>query len=229
MLSSAVLRRVAPLGVVLVLAACGSSSKDEGSTNPGTTTQPAATTDATGCTTVTAPPTKARKVAKPTAKLDAAKTYTVTMRTNCGSFTIKLATKSSPATTASFVNLVRKGFFDRTVFHRIVPGFIIQGGDPTASGLGGPGYTTIDKPPASTRYTLGLVAMAKAASDPPGSSGSQFFVVTAQDAQLPPEYAVLGTVSSGLPVVEKIGRLGDPSTEQPTETVEIQKATVAES
>ena len=137
--------------------------------------------------------------------------------------------KTSPETTASFVSLVRKGYFDRTVFHRIVPGFVIQGGDPTGSGTGGPGYTTVDPPPSSTRYTLGVAAMAKTGSEPAGSSGSQFFVVTAKDAQLPPDYAVLGKVVEGLGVVEAVGQLGDPSSGGegvPTETVEIEKATV---
>ena len=149
--------------------------------------------------------------------------------TNCGSFTIRLAVQTSPNTAASFVSLAQKGFFDHTIFHRIVPGFVIQGGDPTASGTGGPGYTTIDRPPPSTSYTLGVVAMAKAATDPPGAGGSQFFVVTAADAQLPPDYAVLGRVVRGLPVVKAIGQLGDPASGgagTPTETVEIQKATV---
>jgi peptidyl-prolyl cis-trans isomerase B (cyclophilin B) len=164
---------------------------------------------------------------KSTNALDASKTYDVRMKTNHGSFTIKLATKVSPKTTASFVRLVRKGYFDGTIFHRIVPGFIIQGGDPTASGLGGPGYTTVDKPPASTRYTHGLVAMAKSPTQPPGTSGSQFFVVTAPEAPLPPEYAVLGRVVAGLAVVDRIGRLGDPATEKPTQTVRIEKATVS--
>jgi cyclophilin family peptidyl-prolyl cis-trans isomerase len=164
---------------------------------------------------------------KPASSFDASKTYDVTMKTNHGSFTIELATKISPATTASFVRLVRKGFFNGTIFHRIVPGFIIQGGDPTASGLGGPGYTTVDKPPASTRYTHGLVAMAKSPTQPPGTSGSQFFIVTARDAGLPPEYAVLGKVVAGLAVVDRIGRLGDPATEKPTKTVRIEKATVS--
>jgi cyclophilin family peptidyl-prolyl cis-trans isomerase len=137
--------------------------------------------------------------------------------------------KTSPKTTASFVSLARRGYFDGTIFHRIVPGFVIQGGDPTASGLGGPGYTTVDRPPASTRYTLGLAAMAKAGNQPAGAGGSQFFVVTAQDAQLPPDYAVLGEVVKGLPVVERIGQLGDPASGgqgTPTEVVEIEKATV---
>ena len=78
--------------------------------------------------------------------------------TNCGDFTITLDPKASPKTTASFVALARKGFFDGTVFHRIVPGFVIQGGDPTATGTGGPGYQTVDTPAPSTRYPLGTVA-----------------------------------------------------------------------
>ena len=137
--------------------------------------------------------------------------------------------KTSPATAASFASLVQKGFFTGTIFHRIVPGFIIQGGDPTGSGSGGPGYSTVDIPPASTRYTLGVVAMAKTGAEPPGTSGSQFFVVTTQDAQLPPDYAVLGNVVDGQAVVDKIGQLGDPSSGGqgvPTETVEIEKATL---
>jgi peptidyl-prolyl cis-trans isomerase B (cyclophilin B) len=208
------------LAVVVVLgsAACG-GGKSASSTS----------TDASGCTSVTPPAGKARQAAKPTARLDPSKSYDVRFRTNCGSFTIRLAVKTSPETTASFLSLVKKGYFDGTVFHRIVPGFVIQGGDPTGSGTGGPGYTTVDPPPASTRYTLGLAAMAKAGSEPAGSSGSQFFVVTAKDAQLPPDYAVLGKVVKGLAVVEAVGQLGDPSSGSegvPTETVEIEKATV---
>jgi cyclophilin family peptidyl-prolyl cis-trans isomerase len=161
--------------------------------------------------------------------LDARKSYSVTLKTNCGSFTFALDVKHSPHVAASFVALVRAHFFDRTVFHRIVPGFVIQGGDPTASGTGGPGYETHDRVPASARYTLGVVAMAKTAADPAGTSGSQFFVVTAADAQLPPEYALLGKVTKGLSVVQAIGRLGDPATEQPTQVVEILEASVRSS
>ena len=178
-----------------------------------------------GCTDVKAPPPHTRVEPKPTQSLDPAKTYDVTLQTNCGSFTVRLATKTSPATTASFVSLVRKKFFDGTVFHRIVPGFVIQGGDPTGTGSGGPGYLTVDKPPASTRYTHGLVAMAKTQRQPPGTSGSQFFVMTAS-SPLPPDYAVLGKVVRGLDVVDRIGKLGDAN-EQPTQTVEIEHATVS--
>ena len=135
------------------------------------------------------------------------------MTTNCGEFTIALDPAASPNTVASFVALAEDGFFDDTVFHRIVPGFVIQGGDPTATGTGGPGYQTVDPPAPSTQYPFGTVAMAKCAAEAPGTSGSQFFVVTAPDAQLPPEYAVIGTVTEGSDVVMKIGTLGDPSTE----------------
>ena len=207
------------LAAALVASAAGCGGSKHASTS----------TDESGCASVTPPAANARQVAKPTARLDPAKTYDVRLRTNCGSFTIRLAVKTSPATTASFVSLVKKGFFDGTVFHRIVPGFVIQGGDPTGSGAGGPGYTTVDPPPSSTRYRLGVVAMAKTGSEPAGSSGSQFFVVTAKDAQLPPDYAVLGKIVDGLAVVEAVGQLGDPSSGGegvPTETVEIEKATV---
>jgi len=212
-------RRLPLAALVLALAACGGGSKQAQQT----------TTDANGCIAVSAPKAHAIKEPKPTTRLVQSKTYDVTLATNCGSFTIRLAVKTSPATTASFVSLVQKGYFDHTIFHRIVPGFVIQGGDPTATGGGGPGYTTVDPPPASTRYTLGLAAMAKTATEPSGAAGSQFFVVTAADAQLPPSYAVLGQVVRGLKVVQTIGKLGDPSSGgegTPTETVEIEKATV---
>ena len=210
--------------LLLALAACGGSG---GGSKKQAAAPEQTTTDATGCRSVTPPAGKARTASKPTKPLDSAKTYDVVVTTNCGGFTIRLAVKTSPATAASFASLVQKSFFTGTVFHRIVPGFIIQGGDPTGSGAGGPGYSTVDIPPASTRYTLGVVAMAKTGSEPPGTSGSQFFVVTTQDAQLPPDYAVLGNVVKGQAVVDKIGQLGDSSSGGqgvPTEAVEIEKA-----
>jgi peptidyl-prolyl cis-trans isomerase B (cyclophilin B) len=205
--------------IALAVAGCGGSKHVTARTM----------TDATGCVSVSQPKPGNRHAPRPANRLDPANRYEVTFRTNCGSFTIRLAVKTSPRTTASFVALVRRGYFDHTIFHRIVPGFVVQAGDPTASGAGGPGYTTIDKPPPSTRYTLGVAAMAKAGTEPPGAAGSQFFVVTAQDAQLPPDYAVLGKVVRGLSVVDRIGRLGDPASGgqgTPTEIVEIEKATV---
>jgi peptidyl-prolyl cis-trans isomerase B (cyclophilin B) len=214
------MRRAAfAVAAVLLLAGCG------GSKEAATTTTTAHGTAPHGCVHVNQPTPGVRRAPKPTHALDPSKTYDVVLTTNCGVFTIRLDVKQAPKTSASFVNLVRHKFFDRTVFHRIAVGFVIQGGDPTASGLGGPGYTVVEKPPASVKYTLGVAAMAKSQDQPAGASGSQFFVVTAPDAQLPPDYALLGKVVSGLPVVERIGKLGNAN-EQPTAIVEIQKATL---
>jgi peptidyl-prolyl cis-trans isomerase B (cyclophilin B) len=157
--------------------------------------------------------------------LEEGKAYRLVVKTNKGAFTIALDTKTSPCTTASIVQLANKGFFNGTIFHRIVPDFVIQGGDPTGTGTGGPGYKTVDTPPETARYTKGVVAMAKTMDEAPGTSGSQFFVVTGADVGLPPDYAILGKVVEGLDVVERIGKLGNAN-EQPTERVEIQTATV---
>jgi peptidyl-prolyl cis-trans isomerase B (cyclophilin B) len=172
---------------------------------------------------------KSETAAGARAALDRSKTYTVTLQTNEGAFSFDLDVKDSPNTTASFAALVKRGFFDGLTFHRIAPGFVIQGGDPSGDGTGGPGYTTVDVPPSDAKYTKGVVAMAKSSAEPPGTSGSQFFVVTGAEARLLPDYALLGKVTKGLDVVEKIGRLGDPSTEQPTKKVTIEKATLSES
>jgi peptidyl-prolyl cis-trans isomerase B (cyclophilin B) len=159
------------------------------------------------------------------ADLEEGKKHSVVVETNKGSFTFELATDISPCTTAAFAGLVQKGFFDGLTFHRIVPGFVIQGGDPLGNGMGGPGYTTVDAPPQDTTYVKGLVAMAKAGNEPAGTSGSQFFVVSADGVQLPPDYAVLGQVTNGLDVVETIGELGNPSdpSGRPTEDIDIEK------
>jgi cyclophilin family peptidyl-prolyl cis-trans isomerase len=148
------------------------------------------------------------------------------MQTSEGTFAITLDQKDSPHVAASFAALVRKKYFDGTTFHRIVPGFLIQGGDPTGTGHGFPGYTVRDRPPTRTKYTAGVVAMAKTTVQPAGTAGSQFFIVTSGDLGLPPLYAVLGRVTAGMNVVEKIGRLGDVATELPTKRVVIRHATL---
>ena len=158
--------------------------------------------------------------------LDRSTAYTVGVLTNFGRFDVRLDVKDSPCTTSSFAALVRKGFFDGTRFHRIVPGFVIQGGDPTGTGKGGPGYTVQDVPPSTAAYTKGVVAMAKTPVQLAGTSGSQFFVVTGADAGLPPQYALLGAVTKGLNVVERIGRLGNPANERPTRKVVVLRMTV---
>jgi cyclophilin family peptidyl-prolyl cis-trans isomerase len=212
------LRRIAPILAVgaagFTLASCGGGN--EGAV-PGTTTLPPITTIVTEPGHVEVPPSQRKP-------LDPNKTYKVVMQTNQGTFTIKLDQKTSPHVAASFAALVRRGYFDGTIFHRIVPGFLIQGGDRTGTGRGYPGYTVVDKPPANTKYTAGLVAMAKTAVQKAGTAGSQFFIVTKGDLGLDPVYAVLGHVTGGMPVVKKIGQLGDLTTEKPTKRVVIQKA-----
>jgi peptidyl-prolyl cis-trans isomerase B (cyclophilin B) len=168
---------------------------------------------------------------KPTGRLDPAATYIVTLKTSCGDIAIRLDQKTSPRTTASFAHLARSGFYDGTVFHRIVPGFVIQGGDPTGSGTGGPGYTTRDVPPQDAAYVRGTVAMAKSPTEPPGAGGSQFFIVTGPDAGLTPDYALVGKVVKGQRVVAEIGELGDPATGgagTPLQAVVIEGAEVTE-
>ena len=216
--------------VGLVAAGCGGSSDESASADTATQAEVADTTSsAAECTDAEAPP--ARKdggATEPNERLDPEKTYDLVVETNCGTFTITLDQALAPATTASLVSLSKSGFFDDTIFHRIVPGFVIQGGDPTQTGSGGPGYQTVDEPPADAAYTKGVVAMAKTGAEAPGTSGSQFFVVTGDDVGLPPEYAVVGSVTSGLDVVELIGTQGDPATEQPTRPIVVESVTVEE-
>ena len=211
------------IAVVAMTAACG-SKKEQASLG---TTNATTTIDSDGCHPIKTPDPEKRHVPKPTAALDPAKTYDVTLVTNCGSITIRLDVKDSPKTTASFVSLVRRHYFLDTIFHRIIPGFVIQGGDPTGTGTEGPGYETVDAPPKSTRYTEGVVAMAKTQTEAAGTAGSQFFIVVGPDAEsLTPDYALLGNVTEGLDVAKRIGNFGDPTPGEPLRLVVIEKATV---
>jgi peptidyl-prolyl cis-trans isomerase B (cyclophilin B) len=208
-----VTRAVLIAALALALAGCGGDGGGDSATTPG-------------CEDVEAPaPVDGGGKTAPTEPLDPSRTWTLTFDTSCGEFVVTLDLDSAPNTAASLVSLARAGYFDDTVFHRIVPGFVIQGGDPTQSGRGGPGYSTVDTPAPGAAYTKGAVAMAKTASEPAGTAGSQFFVVTGADAGLPPLYALVGKVTSGLDVVERIGKLGDPATEQPTQPVVIDSVT----
>ena len=217
--------------LALVAAGCGDDDDDSGSTQK---TEPAASAPAEeqqgGCKEVEQPaPRDGGGEKKPKQQLDPSATYDVELQTSCGSFTIRLDQKTSPNAAASFASLARGGFFDDSIFHRIVPGFVIQGGDPTASGTGGPGYSTRDSVPADAAYEPGVVAMAKTGAEPAGTAGSQFFVVTGAGAGLTPDYALLGKVTKGMKVVQAIGELGDPSgTGTPLQSVVIEKATVNE-
>ena len=162
-------------------------------------------------------------------EFDPETTYDLVLDTNKGSFTIELDQELAPNTVKSLVKLAKDGFFDGTNFHRVVPGFVIQGGDPNGDGTGGPDYSVVDTPPSDAAYTKGVVAMAKTGAEPPGTSGSQFFVVTGADIGLPPDYALLGNVTKGIDVVEKIDKLGDPADQAgtPTKKVTIEKVTIS--
>ena len=162
-----------------------------------------------GCAQVREPDPRDVHLSRPTATLHGPATATV--ETSCGDFTIALDTRRAPRTASSFAYLARRGVYDDTSFHRIVPGFVIQGGDPTGSGTGGPGYFVDELPPRNLSYLRGVVAMAKTAVEPPGRSGSQFFVVTEPDAGLTPDYALLGQVRRGFDVVQRIEQLGTAS------------------
>jgi peptidyl-prolyl cis-trans isomerase B (cyclophilin B) len=231
-----VLRLVTLLLMLLALGVAGCGDDDDDSGDTGSSTTPAETQTGTQTETQAEKPRKPGEcveVSQPDPKPDGGEEkpteelsgdYEVTFQTNCGSFTIEMDEEVGGLSAASFVQLAEDGFYKDTFFHRIAPGFVIQGGDPTGTGTGGPGYVTKDPPPSDAQYPLGTVAMAKGGAEPPGTSGSQFFVMTG-DSGLPPDYAIVGKVSDGLDVVEAIGKLGDPA-EQPTQIVKIEKATV---
>jgi cyclophilin family peptidyl-prolyl cis-trans isomerase len=209
------------LCTVLLLAGCGG-----GDDKPASTAAAPAAARVT-CKKVAAPAPKGEQdLSKPKTQLEAGKRYDVDLQTNCGTITIRLATGRAPKTSASFANLVKRGFYDGLTFHRVVRDFVIQGGDPLGTGMGGPGYTVVEKPPADLAYTTGIVAMAKTEADPAGASGSQFFIVTAADAGLPPDYAVAGGVVRGMDVAQHIATLPVDGQDRPTSPVVIEKATL---
>ena len=186
------------VGLVIVLTRDDANDTAVGGTDGGT-----------GCAEVEAPEARGPETREaPTEPLDANPKWALVVETTCGSFTIALDPEQAPKTTASLVVLAGDGYFDDTTFHRVVPGFVVQGGDPTGSGAGGPGYTTVDVPGDGSRYVRGVVAMAKAGNEPRGAAGSQFFVVTAEDAGLPPDYAIVGEVIEGMDTIDRIEALG---------------------
>jgi cyclophilin family peptidyl-prolyl cis-trans isomerase len=207
-------RTAAAALAVLLVVGCGGGGGESTSTTAALPT---------GCSPVQAPAPKDVHLSRPTATLRGPATATV--ETSCGSFTIALDVERAPKTTSSFAYLARQGVHDDTIFHRIVPGFVIQGGDPTQTGSGGPGYFVDEPPPRNLSYTQGTVSMAKSAAEPPGRSGSQFFVVTVPDAGLTPDYALVGKVSSGFDIVQRIEHLGTPSG-VPRDPVVIRRVTI---
>jgi peptidylprolyl isomerase len=162
---------------------------------------------------------------EPPMVIDPDKRYVVTMVTSHGTMVFNLDPLAAPKAVNSFVFLARYHYFDGIVFHRIIPGFVLQGGDPTGSGSGGPGYRFADELPQKGRYQLGSLAMANAG---PNTNGSQFFVISGPDGVgLPPLYSLFGDIVSGQDVVAKIDAIGTRSG-SPKERVVIESVTVEE-
>jgi cyclophilin family peptidyl-prolyl cis-trans isomerase len=160
------------------------------------------------------------------------KTYTATIVTSCGTVVVALDAKDSPNTVNSFAYLASKGFYDGLTFHRVAKDFAVQGGDPAGTGSGGPGYSVQDNVPAGVTYTMGTVAMAKTGSEPPGTAGSQFFIVPTAGASrgYTPDYAILGHVTSGQDAVTKMNALAPASGDgPPVQPIYIEKITVTAS
>ena len=157
--------------------------------------------------------------------IDPAKRYTAEMVTSKGTIRIALDAAAAPKTVNNFVFLARYHYYEGIVFHRVIPGFVLQGGDPTGTGTGGPGYRFEDELPKPGRYELGSLAMANAGAN---TNGSQFFIISGPDGmRLPPQYSLFGKVVSGLDVVATIDGLGSRSG-QPSELVTIDSVTVTE-
>jgi len=202
------------------LAGCGGSGDEKAASTP---TAPPSPAETAGCQRVQAPQPKGEgKLPRPKERLQAGKTYVAKVVTSCGEFDITLDSKQAPRTGGSFKYLADKGFYDGLTFHRIVAGFVIQGGDPAGNGQGGPGYSVVEAPPGDLAYTKGIVAMAKTETERPGTSGSQFFIVTAEDAGLPPDYALLGKVTKGDDVVRKLDAVPAEPDGRPVEPVVIE-------
>src|SRR5487761_2695734 len=158
--------------------------------------------------------------------IDPAKNYTATMVTSKGPLGLVLDAIGAPLTVNNFVFLARWHYYDGVTFHRVIPGFVLQGGDPSGNGTGGPGYRFADELPKAGRYELGSLAMANAG---PNTNGSQFFVISGPDGvRLPPLYALFGKVVKGLDVVSTINDIGSPSG-SPRERVIIESVTITES
>jgi cyclophilin family peptidyl-prolyl cis-trans isomerase len=157
--------------------------------------------------------------------IDPGKRYTAEMVTSKGTLVIALDPVAAPATVNNFVFLARWHYYDGIVFHRIIPGFMLQGGDPEGSGRGGPGYRFNDELPAPGRYEIGSLAMANAG---PNTNGSQFFIVSGPDGtSLPPSYSLFGQVVKGLDVVKAIESVGSRSG-APSEDVVIESVSITE-
>jgi len=158
--------------------------------------------------------------------IDPSKRYTATMQTSMGSMNIALDAVMAPNTVNNFVVLARYHYYDGIVFHRIIDGFMCQGGDPTGSGRGGPGYQFADESPAPGRYEIGSIAMANSGPD---TNGSQFFLISGSNGVgLPPQYSLFGKVVSGLEIVDAMQNVDTDGSDRPRTDVVIESVTIEE-
>jgi len=172
-------------------------------------------------------PRKTNFDAPPPMVIDPAKRYTATMDTSMGELTIALDPTAAPKTVNNFVFLAQHRYYDGVIFHRIIPGFMCQGGDPEGSGRGGPGYRFEDELPKPGRYEVGSVAMANAG---PNTNGSQFFIISGPSGVgLPPSYSLFGKVVKGLDVVDAMEKVPTGSGDRPRDDVVINSVTITES
>jgi len=172
-------------------------------------------------------PTQQRFTSPPEMGIDTDKRYTATMETSLGTIVIALDAVKAPNTVNNFVFLALQHYYDGVVFHRIIKGFMCQGGDPEGTGRGGPGYRFADELPKAGDYQVGSVAMANAGPD---TNGSQFFIVSGPDGvRLPPSYSLFGQVVKGLEVVDEMQRAGTGRNDRPNEDVVIKTVTITES
>ncbi len=161
----------------------------------------------------------------PEMQIDEQRSYTATMQTSCGAIELELFAKQTPVTVNNFVFLARQGFYDGVTFHRIIPQFMIQGGDPQGTGTGGPGYQFEDEIVKDLTFSeRGLLAMANAG---PGTNGSQFFITTSEPEHLNGKHTIFGRVTDGMDVVKQIEAVGSPEG-TPTQTVYIESVTIEE-
>ena len=161
--------------------------------------------------------------APPQMAIDPAHTYTATIDTSAGTMTAELFASEAPKTVNNFIFLARDGFYDGVIFHRVISGFMIQGGDPTGTGRGGPGYR-FDDEPVTRKYSRGIMAMANAG---PNTNGSQFFVMHA-DYGLPPSYTIFGQLTEGHDVLDKIATASKDSNDRPHDPVTINSVEITE-
>jgi cyclophilin family peptidyl-prolyl cis-trans isomerase len=166
----------------------------------------------------------------PPMTINTSKTYDAHVVTTAGTFVIRLDAATAPITVNNFVFLARHHFYNCVIFHRVIPGFVVQGGDPTGTGTGGPGYTIADEYPKAGHPTYPLYSVAMANTGAPHTGGSQFFIVTgAQGEALPPQYSLFGQVVRGQHVVQIINDAGSASGVPPTVTHRMLSVTITES